>query len=83
MQYVAVYLTNQDGSRSNRRYTFHTETTDFLGSNIWMCETQYGIAFGIGAIIANEPDFETKRAIRITKDIFEQARMYENINKGS
>ena len=82
MKYVAVYLINQDGSRSNRCYTFHTEATDVLEDDTWMCETQYGIALGVGTTIENKPDFETKRAIRITKDIFEQARMHENINKG-
>ena len=82
MQYVAVYLINQDGSRSNRRYTFHTEAIGILETDIWMCETQNGIAIGVSTIIKDKPDFETKRAVRITEDIFEQARMNENINKG-
>ena len=82
MQYVAVYLINQDGSRSNRRYTFHTEATGILENSVWMCETQHGVTIGMDTIIVNKPGFETKRAVRITKEIFEQARMHENINKG-
>ena len=82
MQYIAVHLINQDGSQSNRRYIFHTEATDITVTDVWLCDTQHGIVFGNSTLIENEPNFETKRAVRVTKGIFEQARMYENINKG-
>lgn len=79
MFYIAVSLVNQNGF-SRLKYTFHTEAKTILSSDYFLCETTNGIAIGVNPVIKDKPDFETKRAVRITEDIYNQARMHENIS---